>query len=172
MPGLRQAPIHRSTVGHFGQLLAGHHGAILVVTSARETAEPAERGAQEDTIGDAGELAGQGQCLPLHYPDPAGLKADQLNHAADYCRRVLAPDHAETDTFLVCYDADSRPPTDSLDHFEHAITNHPDADVSHQSSPSDLRTTPPQPRRPARSRRRRRTPDPPTLAAARSGFGP
>ena len=43
--------------------------------------------------------------------------------------------------FLVCYDADSRPPLDSLARFTRAIDGHPGADVFHQSSRFELRAS-------------------------------
>ncbi len=41
--------------------------------------------------------------------------------------------------FLACYDADSRPPLDSLAHFAGAIAANPGADIFHQSSRFELR---------------------------------
>jgi len=44
--------------------------------------------------------------------------------------------------FLACYDADSRPPLDSLARFTRAIADHPGADVFHQSSRFESRLRP------------------------------
>jgi len=148
LPVLREAPIIGSTVDHFEALLKGHRSAIIVVTTAREVVEGAGPGGVADTVPVVEELARAGRCVHLHYPDPNGLKADQLNFAADRCRAVQradvghGADVSSSQAFLVCYDADSRPPLDSLDYFEYAIVGHPDVDVFHQSSRFELREPP------------------------------
>jgi hypothetical protein len=142
LPVLREAPIITSTVDHVAGLLKGHEGAIVVVTTAREAAERSHRGEAADTVRVVEELARVGRCVHLHYPDPAGLKADQLNLAADYCRTLLGADVDPSRGFLVCYDADSRPPLDSLDRFAQAVAQHPEVEVFHQSSRFELREPP------------------------------
>src|SRR5204863_9198143 len=70
---------------------------------------------------------------------PGGLKGDQLNFAAQYCASTLLGDVDAERAFLLCYDADSRPPLDSLDHFERAVAAYTEASVFHQSSGFELR---------------------------------
>ncbi|MEX5710745.1 glycosyltransferase family 2 protein [Parafrankia sp. FMc6] len=51
----------------------------------------------------------------LHYPDPQGTMADQVNHAARVERDRLAADGADTTlVYLAQYTADSRPDPDTL----------------------------------------------------------
>jgi len=95
-----------------------------------------------DTVAAARELAREGKCVHLHYPDPLGLKADQLNHAVARCAAMLPDGVPSSQAFLACYDADSRPPLDSLARFTRAIADHPGADVFHQSSRFESRLRP------------------------------
>ena len=85
VPLLREAAILPETVAHFQALACGHAATVVLVTTAREAAEAPRHAAVGDTIAAARELAREGKCVHLHYPDPLGLKADQLNHAAAYC---------------------------------------------------------------------------------------
>jgi hypothetical protein len=78
----------------------------------------------------------------VHYPDPLGLKGDQLNYAAACCAGMLLDGVPPSQAFLVCYDADSRPPVDSLARFTQAIAGNPGADVFHQSSRFEFRPPP------------------------------
>jgi cellulose synthase/poly-beta-1,6-N-acetylglucosamine synthase-like glycosyltransferase len=146
LPVLREAALLRDTVDHMQKLADGHDVAIAVVTTVREAAEAHRHDPAVSTIDLARDLADQGRCIHFHYPDPEGVKADQLNFAAASCAAMLPPKVTAADVFLVCYDADSRPPPDSLDHFAQAIAVQPDADVFHQSSRFELRT-----RRPRRA---------------------
>lgn len=142
LPVLREAAILAETVAHFQALACGHAATVVIVTTARETAEVACHPAAGGTIAAARELARDGKCVHLHYPDPLGLKADQLNFAAARCAAMAADDGPSSQTFLACYDADSRPPMDSLTRFTRAIASHPGADVFHQSSRFESRQPP------------------------------
>jgi hypothetical protein len=102
------------TVEYLGGLTNGHAATIVVVTTAREAAEAAKHSLASDTVAIVEELAATGSFVHLHYPDPVGLKGDQLNFAADYCVSRLLGDAAASDAFMIIYDADSRPPADSL----------------------------------------------------------
>lgn len=133
IPVLREAHVLRHALTHFETLTKGHQAQLIVVTTAREAAEGARHQGAPDTICVAEEFARQGRCLHLHYPDPEGRKADQLNFVVDHLTATLV-EEALSRSFLLCYDADSRPPIDSLAWFEHAIARHPDASVFHQSS--------------------------------------
>lgn len=139
LPVLREAGIIRQTVAHFEALLKGHQGRIVVVTTAREDLERERYTNSEDTIFIVKELAKAERCIHLHYPNPHGVKADQLNFAVDYLASSIANGAAVSRSFLVCYDADSRPPFDSLACFENSIVRYPDVDVFHQSSRFELR---------------------------------
>jgi hypothetical protein len=79
----------------------------------------------------------------VHYPDPRGLKADQLNYAAAYCITALPSGASQSQAFLVCYDADSRPPQCTLGCFTSTIGENPEADVFHQSSRFESRPSGP-----------------------------
>ncbi|MDQ3342993.1 MAG: hypothetical protein M3524_05410, partial [Actinomycetota bacterium] len=127
LPVLREAPHLRSTVEHLAGLPSSMPKTVVVVTTAREQAEDTSpRGSA--TYAQAETLAREGACVHLHSPDERGLKADQLNYVA----QTLAD--GSDRQFLVCYDADSRPPKLSLLDFEHAIASRPGAHVFHQSS--------------------------------------
>jgi hypothetical protein len=134
LPVLREASTLFPAVVHFQAVAREHAAEVIVVTTARETAESPGPDPGSDTVARARELADQGMCVHLHYPDPCGVKADQLNYAAAHCSSTLPGDLASDQAFLVCYDADSRPPRDSLTRFGTAIVQHPDTDIFHQSS--------------------------------------
>jgi Glycosyltransferase like family 2 len=139
VPVLREAAILAETVAHFQTVAGGHQAAIVIVTTAREMAEAGMRTAAGDSIALAEKLAREGKCVHLHYPDPAGLKGDQLNYAASRCATMLPDGVPSAQAFLACYDADSRPPPDSLACFTEAIAANPRADVFHQSSRFEFR---------------------------------
>jgi glycosyl transferase family 2 len=134
VPVLREAAILPETVAHLQALTRGHAATIVIITTEREAGEATRHPAADDTVAAARELARQGRCVHLHYPDPQGLKADQLNHAAACCAATLPDGVPSAQAFLACYDADSRPPADSLARFTQAIADHPGGDVFHQSS--------------------------------------
>jgi cellulose synthase/poly-beta-1,6-N-acetylglucosamine synthase-like glycosyltransferase len=140
VPVLREAAILREAIAHFHAMTCRDQAAtVVVVTTAREAAEADRHVTAGDTVALARALAWRGICLHLHYDDPLGLKADQLNYAAACCARLLPDGVPSTQVFLICYDADSRPPLDSLTRFTHAIAGNPAADVFHQSSRFALR---------------------------------
>lgn len=139
IPVLREADILRQAIDHFEVITKGRDAAVIVVTTARETYEHAQYPDAADTMSVADELAREGRCIHLHYPDPSGLKADQLNFAATYCSSVISTATHPSQAFLVCYDADSRPLINSLSCFEKSIAQHPHVDVFHQSSRFELR---------------------------------
>lgn len=141
LPVLREASRLRQMIKHFEALTEDSLSKIIVVTTARETAEAAQHAEAADTVALARELAADGSFIHLHFPDQRGLKADQLNFAADYCVNCLLGDLPPQQAFVVVYDADSRPPLDSLTQFEQAIARHPEVSVFHQSSRFELRAT-------------------------------
>jgi Glycosyl transferase family group 2 len=140
IPVLREAAVIADAVAHFEALAHGHAAQVIVVTTQREAAEAADRGDADNTVALVQALAGTGKVVHLHYPDSDGLKGDQLNFAAQYCASTLLGDVPAERAFLICYDADSRPPLDSLDHFERAAAASDDASVFHQSSAFELRS--------------------------------
>ena len=71
VPVLREAALLPETVAHFRALACGHAATVLVVTTAREAAEAVRHAAADDTVTLARELAGQGECIHVHYPDRA-----------------------------------------------------------------------------------------------------
>jgi hypothetical protein len=142
VPVLREAAILPSAVAHFQLLACRHAATVVIVTTAREIAEAPRHPDAADTIEAASELARDGKCVHLHYPDPLGLKADQINYAVASCAAMLPDAAPSSQAFLTCYDADSRPPLDSLAQFSRAIEDHPEADVFHQSSRFESRGQP------------------------------
>jgi len=142
IPVLREAAIIRQTVEYFNMLIEGRNAQLVVVTTEREQAEREHHPSSGDTIQAVQELAGMGRCLYLHYPDPGGLKADQINFVARHIASSIEGCRATDSIFLLCYDADSRPPVDSLAHFQRAIAQHPNVSVFHQSSRFELRHNP------------------------------
>jgi hypothetical protein len=142
VPVLREAAILPGAVTHLRAVTCHHAATVLVVTTARETAEAGRHSAAADTITLARELAAKGDCAHVHYPDRLGLKGDQLNYAATCCAGMLPDGVPSSQAFLVCYDADSRPPPDSLTRFAQAIADNPQADVFHQSSRFEFRPPP------------------------------
>jgi hypothetical protein len=145
VPVLREADILGEAVAHFRAVAHGHEACVVIVTTAREARESPRHPGAGDTVAVARELAASGHCLHLHSPDPLGLKADQLNYAVQRCARLLPPGLPAAGAFLVCYDADSRPPKDSLACFAQAIKDNPGADVFHQSSRFEYRSPAPRP---------------------------
>jgi len=139
IPVLREAASLREAIEHFDRIRAGHQSKLIVVTTAREAEEAVRHGGAADTVTVADELARERGFCHLHYPDPKGLKADQINFAVDYCAEAVVADGAADPSFVVIYDVDSRPPIDSLVHFEIAIANNPKVSVFHQSSRFELR---------------------------------
>jgi Glycosyl transferase family group 2 len=142
VPVLRESATLPAAVAHFQALACGHAATVVIVTTARETAEAARHPAFGNTVAAARELARDGKCVHLHYPDPLGLKADQLNYAAARCAAMLPDGVPSSQAFLACYDVDSRPPLDSLARFTRAVEDHPGADVFHQSSRFESRRQP------------------------------
>jgi hypothetical protein len=142
VPVLREAAIVPEAVAHFQALACGHAATVVIVTTAREATEAPRHPAAGDTVASARELARDGKCVHLHYPDPLGLKGDQLNYAAVSCTAMLPDGVASSQAFLACYDADSRPPLDSLARLACAIAGHPGADVFHQSARFESRQRP------------------------------
>jgi hypothetical protein len=139
LPVLRESAILREAVAHFEAVARGHAAQVIVVTTAREAAEAQRQPHDGDTIALADELARAGKCVHVHYRDQHGLKADQLNYAAAYCITALPSGASPSQAFLVCYDADSRPPQCSLGCFTSAIAESPGADIFHQSSRFECR---------------------------------
>lgn len=142
VPVLRESAILPEAVAHFQALACGHAATVVIVTTAREAAEAPRHPGAGDTIAAARELARDGRCVHLHYLDPLGLKADQLNYAAASCAAMLPDGVPPSQAFLTCYDADSRPPLDSLARFTRVIEDHPGADVFHQCSRFESRQQP------------------------------
>lgn len=139
VPVLREIVIIAEAVAHFEALAQEHAATLVIVTTAREAAEASPQGGR-DTTTLVNELAEDGKFVHVHYPDPAGLKADQLNFAVAYCASTLPSDVPLSHAFVVCYDADSRPPRSSLADFVQAIALSPESSVFHQSSRFHLRT--------------------------------
>jgi hypothetical protein len=142
VPVLREAAILPEAVAHFQALACGHAATVVIVTTAREATEGPRHPAAGDTVASARELARDGKCVHLHYPDPLGLKGDQLNFAAASCTAMLPDGVPSSQAFLACYDADSRPPLDSVARLACAIAGHPGADVFHQSARFESRQRP------------------------------
>jgi hypothetical protein len=134
LPVLREAAIIRQTLDHFKTLIKGHNARIVVVTTTREDFESKQYEEFGNTITIVEELAKTEMFIHLHYPNPEGIKADQLNYAANYLISSKTNDKTISNSFFICYDADSRPPFDSLTCFENIISEYTDVNIFHQSS--------------------------------------
>jgi hypothetical protein len=77
VPMLRETAIVADTVRHMQAMAEGHSAQVIIVTTAREAAKGHATGAAA-TASIVGALAAGGKLVHLHYPDPSGLKADQL----------------------------------------------------------------------------------------------
>ena len=141
IPVLREAAQLSQTIDHFKTLTEGHHAKIIVVTTMREKAEAGEHADAPDTVVVAKQFAHDGKIVHLHYPYKHGIKGDQLNFALDFCLKCLLGEAPAHRAFFLIYDADSRPPLDSLSQFEEAIVTNPGVSVFHQSSRFELRAT-------------------------------
>ena len=139
LPVLREAAIIRQTLDHFKTLVKGHNARVVVVTTTREDFESKRYTEFENTIMMVKELARTGMCVHLHYPNPEGIKADQLNYAAYHLISSMTDDATISNSFIICYDADSRPPFDSLSCFENVISRYTDVNIFHQSSQFEMR---------------------------------
>lgn len=137
VPVLREANTLRAAVEHLELLKRDHQAQILVVTTEREVAEKNSYPDAGDTIRIASALSLDNRITHLHYEDPLGVKADQLNCAVAYCEKMHRGELNQV--YIIVYDADSRPPVISLDDFSEAIQNNPTVDVFHQSSRFELR---------------------------------
>jgi hypothetical protein len=133
---LRETAVIADTVSHLEAMADGHDALVIVVTTARECAEGVTGVTTADLVT---ALAASSKVVHLHYPDPTGLKADQVNFAVEYCATTLLGGIDATEAFVVMYDADSRPPLDSLALFELAIRARPEVSVFHQSAAFELR---------------------------------
>ena len=115
VPVLRETTVVGDAIRHLQAVAAEHVAQLIVVTTAREHAK--EGATTADVVA---ALAGAGKVIHLHHHDHTAIKADQVNYAAEYCAVTLLGDVAAKDAFVVVYDADSRPPLDSLAAFERA----------------------------------------------------
>lgn len=141
LPVLREGAGLNATVTHCLQLLNGHSGVLVVVTTQREySAGRVSIDDELDTVSIANRLSDQLGIVHLHYPDPTGIKADQLNYAVNWAVERGPHESHDGPAFFVLYDADSRPPTNSLIDFTEALRNSPNVDVFHQSSRFEARS--------------------------------
>jgi hypothetical protein len=134
LPLLREQSMIGSAVAHFRSMLR-EQDLLMLVTTARETAI-ASLSASTPALATA--LADDTQVRHLHLADPAGRKGDQVNLGATaLCDgEAGAPDGR---WLVVVYDADSRPPHESLPTFAAAAAAHPDVSVFHQSARFEVR---------------------------------
>lgn len=141
IPVLRESIELNGAVLYFNKVLSGHADSkLIIVTTERERAERYLYPESPDTYEIAERLAEKGLCDHIHFPDPLGRKADQLNYAAEYCREdLLLVGRSLDEASMVIYDIDSRPPLDSIDLFESAIRENRQVRVFHQSSYFELR---------------------------------
>jgi hypothetical protein len=133
LPLLREQSTIREAVAHFRSMLR-EEDLLMLVTTARETARA---GAATGTPALAAALADGERVRHLHLEDPEGRKGDQINLAAAALR--LAGGDTDDRRLVVIYDADSRPPRDSLRAFAEAASAHPRVDVYHQSALFEVR---------------------------------
>lgn len=137
LPVLKEEEVLEETISYFLEFV-GTDDRIIVITTERER-KSLDQKSDTDTIKLADSLKSKYRFVHLHYPEKEGVKSDQLNWAVDHCLKEIKDNKDRDNTFAIIYDADSRPPKDSLDHFKGAISTFPDADIFHQSSRFELR---------------------------------
>jgi len=138
VPLLREQDILEQSVAHFLSLLDGIDGCLVLVTTDREHAEMPENSERETTPIMAARFANGQNVLHLHYPGPDGYKGDQLNFAAEAIARTRVGDDLH-EIMIMIYDADSRPPRNSLRVLLGEVANHDDVPIFHQSARFELR---------------------------------
>lgn len=107
VPVLRETAIIAEAVAHFEALAQEDAATLVIVTTASEAAGASHHQGNRDTITLVNELAKDGKFVHLHYPHPAGLKADQLNFAVAYCASTLPSGVPLSHAFVVCYAVES-----------------------------------------------------------------
>jgi cellulose synthase/poly-beta-1,6-N-acetylglucosamine synthase-like glycosyltransferase len=128
IPVLREQNTIAETISYFSSLLypALH---IVVVTTAREvTAE-----GTTTTIDIVRELASRFHFNWAHFPSSAGTKADQLNYVITRFAELFPTLDARR-SFFAFYDADSRPHSETFDHFARVHSDYPERNIFQQSS--------------------------------------
>lgn len=133
LPVLREQTLIRECVEHFLRLAAGHNAAVAVITTEREVREPGRSAGSRTTIELVRALQDEHRFTHLHYPEPNGTKADQLNYLSENFRRFF-PDADPHLSYFLYYDADSRPTRAALESFEYAIRHWPHVNVFQQSA--------------------------------------
>jgi cellulose synthase/poly-beta-1,6-N-acetylglucosamine synthase-like glycosyltransferase len=133
---LREQASLGDTVRHFQALeYPERQRRILIVTTERERQEGQSFPLHgSDTIYIAEDLQRRyADVRHLHFPDPAGLKSDQMNYAiarfADVC-----PDWKPDEAFFAFYDADSRPAANVLLMFAAVFERYPQSNIFQQSA--------------------------------------
>jgi hypothetical protein len=137
LPMLREQRLAAATVRHFRGLLRGSGDRVYVVTTARED----DRLGAQSTAAIAAALADGDRVRHLHVTDPTGRKGDQVNLAVQEIAGETPPRELGA-CLVVVYDADSRPPPDSLDRFARAAQRWPLVGVFHQSARFEVRARP------------------------------
>lgn len=136
MCALREQSTLEDTVRYFLSIIPNTEKIkILLVTTERERVEsPAGTSPHEDTISVAARLASNHPAVRhLHFPDPQGVKADQMNYAVRAFGETL-PEWNIDSTFFAFYDCDSRPEPSVFDVFFGEIQRAPECNVLQQSS--------------------------------------
>lgn len=128
LPMLREQTLIAEAVAHF-QVLLRDEDVLLLVTSAREKTGTPELAAA---------LADGERIRHLHLEDKLGRKGDQINLGAEALADRL-PGGNPGDWLVLVYDADSRPPRDSLFGFAAAAAQNPEVAVFHQSARFEVR---------------------------------
>lgn len=86
---------------------------VVVITTERELVNLGSQRSTAELVDDFLLTVSPKNFWRIHYPDPWGNKADQLNFAFQEIRKHLSEKELET-TFFCIYDADSLVPTQSL----------------------------------------------------------
>ncbi len=134
LPLLREQSTIGDAVEHFRSMLRDNDR-LVIVTTARETATES---VSAPTPRLAAALADGEQVWHVHLSDRAGRKGDQINLAAT----ALGDGDAgagDEPWLVVIYDADSRPPRESLSAFAAAAAAHREVSVFHQSARFEVR---------------------------------
>ncbi len=132
IPVLYEQYVIAATLAYF-QMLDYPALDLVVVTTERERAEAAEIG-QPTTIDVVQKLQATGHSFTwVHYPEPTGTKAAQLNYVTSNFARLF-PGYDPAATFFAFYDADSRPHPQTMAALAALVARYPTRRVFQQSA--------------------------------------
>lgn len=132
IPVLEEQAIIEETVQYFSRLIKSTQSRLVIITSQRELNNNDGTSQTTSEI-----LQNLKECdddfFHLHSTEVEGVKADQINYLVDMLPEII-PNLDYENTFIVIYDADSRPDPKSLECFIETISRHASVNLFQQSS--------------------------------------